>query len=98
MPANDTFPALGSLATVASADPAALKRVRAATEEVVDMFDRVCSRFREDSELSAVNQEAGQEVKVSHLFLECCTAAIRAAQLTDGDVDPTVGEALVALG
>ena len=98
MPANETFPALGSLATVASADPAALTRVRAATQEVVDVFDRVCSRFREDSELSAVNQEAGQEVEVSPLFLECCTAAIRAAQLTDGDVDPTVGEALVALG
>jgi FAD:protein FMN transferase len=98
MPANDTFPAMGSLATVASSDPAALKRVRAATEEVVDTFDRVCSRFREDSELSAVNQAAGQEVEVSPLFLECCTAAVRAAQLTDGDVDPTIGRALLALG
>jgi FAD:protein FMN transferase len=98
MPASDTFPALGSLATVASTDPGALDRVRTATQEVVDVFDRVCSRFREDSELSAVNREAGQEVEVSPLLLECCTAAVRAAQLTDGDVDPTIGHALVALG
>ena len=98
MPASDTFPALGSLATVASTDPAALGSVRTATQVVVDVFDRVCSRFREDSELSAVNREAGQEVEVSPLFLECCTAAVRAAQLTDGDVDPTIGRALVALG
>jgi FAD:protein FMN transferase len=98
MPESQTFPALGSLATVAATDPAALERVCEATQEVVDAFDLACSRFREDSELSAVNRTSGQPVHVSPLFIECCSAAVRAAQLTDGDVDPTVGEALVALG
>jgi thiamine biosynthesis lipoprotein len=98
MPASQTFPALGSLATVAVTQPDALDAACAATQEVVDAFDRACSRFRTDSELSAVNRASGAPVHVSPLFIECCGAAVRAAQLTDGDVDPTVGEALVALG
>jgi thiamine biosynthesis lipoprotein len=37
-------------------------------------------------------------VRVSGRLLTAVTAALRAAQLTDGDVDPTVGDALIALG
>jgi FAD:protein FMN transferase len=37
-------------------------------------------------------------VHVSPLLLDAVSAALRAAELTDGDVVPTVGEALVALG
>src|SRR5207248_427453 len=37
-------------------------------------------------------------VPVSRLFLEAMQAALRAAHLTDGDVDPTVGQALIELG
>jgi thiamine biosynthesis lipoprotein len=37
-------------------------------------------------------------VPVGPLLLEAVAAALRAASLTDGDVDPTVGEALIALG
>ena len=96
--ATDSFPALGSRATVATTDPYQLSQARGVVEEVVASFDLACSRFREDSELSAVNRAAGRSVPVGSLFLECCTAALRGAQLTDGDVDPTVGEALIALG
>jgi thiamine biosynthesis lipoprotein len=92
------FSALGSTAVVASADPAGLALARAAVEETVAAFDRACSRFREDSELCAVNAAAGSAVSVSPLLLEALAAALRAAELTDGDVDPTVGEALIALG
>ena len=35
---------------------------------------------------------------VSPLLIETVAASLRAARLTDGDVDPTVGEALMALG
>jgi thiamine biosynthesis lipoprotein len=93
-----SFPALGSIATVAVTDPGALAPARSAVEQVVDAFDRACSRFREDSELTAVNAAAGGEVPASGLLLDAVEAALRAAVLTDGDVDPTVGEALVALG
>jgi len=92
------FPALGSIAVVAVTRPDALAGARAAVEETVRAFDLACSRFREDSELSAVNAAGGRAVRVSPLLLEAIAAAVRAARLTDGDVDPTVGAALVALG
>lgn len=69
-----------------------------AVEDTVEAFDLACSRFREDSELAAVNRAGGQPVQVSPLFAEALEAALRAARLTDGDVDPTVGSAMVALG
>ncbi len=93
-----SFPALGSAAIVAVTDPAARARARAAVEDVVAAFDRACSRFRADSELSAVNAAAGSAVHASELLIDAVGAALRAARLTDGDVDPTVGEALIALG
>jgi thiamine biosynthesis lipoprotein len=92
------FPALGSTAIVAVSDRALLKRARAAVEQTVQCFDDACSRFRDDSELSALNAAAGTEVRVSPLLLDAVSAAVRAARLTDGDVDPTVGRALIALG
>jgi thiamine biosynthesis lipoprotein len=48
--------------------------------------------------LCFVNERSGEPVKVGPLLLEAVNAALRAARLTDGDVDPTVGEALIALG
>ena len=51
-----------------------------------------------DSELSAVNRAGGSAVHVGPVLLEAVEAALRAARLTDGDVDPTVGRALIALG
>jgi thiamine biosynthesis lipoprotein len=92
------FDALGSTAVVAVADPAALEIARAAVQDVLDEFDRTCSRFREDSELCRLNACAGEPVPVSPLLLEAVSASLWAAQVTDGDVVPTVGEALVALG
>ncbi len=92
------FPALGSLAVVGATDASLLTAVRAAVEDTVAEFDLACSRFREDSELAAVNRSAGTAVSVGPVLLEAVSAALRAAQMTEGDVDPTVGEALIALG
>jgi thiamine biosynthesis lipoprotein len=79
-------------------DPSALAPARAAVELVLDEIDLACSRFRRDSELMAVNAAAGRAVLVSPLMLDAVEAALRAAELTDGDVDPTVGGAVIALG
>jgi thiamine biosynthesis lipoprotein len=95
---TERFPALGSTAVVAVADAAVLGAARAAVEQVVAEIDLACSRFREDSELMAINAAAGQAVRVSPLMLDAVEAALRAAELTDGDVDPTVGGAVIALG
>jgi FAD:protein FMN transferase len=94
----DSFPALGSTAVLAVSDPAALDGARAAVCEVVDAIDLACSRFREDSEISALARAGGAPVQVSPLLFEAVRAAVRAAELTDGDVDPTLGSALRALG
>ncbi len=93
-----TFPALGTTAFVAVSVEGRLEAATEAVEQVVAAFDLACSRFRDDSELSALNAAAGSPMSVSPLLLEAVGAALRAARLTDGDVDPTVGEALVALG
>ena len=65
---------------------------------MVEAFDRACSRFRDDSELTALNRADGRPLRVSALLREAVGAAVRAAVVTDGDVDPTLGEALIALG
>jgi FAD:protein FMN transferase len=96
--ASVSFPALGSIALVAVSDPAALSAAQASVHRTVAEFDLACSRFRDDSELSALNAAAGAEVPVGPLLLEAVQASLRAARLTDGDVDPTVGGALIALG
>jgi FAD:protein FMN transferase len=92
------FEALGSTAVVAVTDPAQLDSARAAVARTVEAFDLACSRFREDSEVEALNAAEGSAVAVSPLLLEAVSVALRAARVTDGDVDPTVGEALIALG
>jgi thiamine biosynthesis lipoprotein len=93
-----TFEVWDGLALVAAADPARLEPAREAVAAVVEEFDRACSRFREDSELTAVNAAAGRSVAGSRLLIDSVEAALRAATLTGGDVDPSVGEALIALG
>jgi len=60
--------------------------------------DRRFSRFRPDSELNRVNDAAGSIVQVSAPFAELVELALRAAQVTDGLVDPTLGAAIEAAG
>ena len=98
MQASTQFRAIGTTAVVLVAEQDSLDPALAAVERTIAAFDQACSRFRDDSELSAVNAAGGQPTKVSPLLLEAVEAALRAARLTDGDVDPTVGEALIALG
>jgi thiamine biosynthesis lipoprotein len=93
-----TLEAFGSTALVAVTEAEALDTARAVVERVVADFDHACSRFRDDSELSAVNAAAGAVVGVGPVLLEAVTEALRAARLTGGDVDPTVGQALISLG
>ncbi len=90
--------ALGTSVVLRLTDRTALEPARAAVESELDAIDRACSRFRADSELSRVNARAGRAVQASALLLEALEVALRAAELTDGDVDPTVGRALELAG
>ncbi|WP_225446690.1 FAD:protein FMN transferase [Streptacidiphilus sp. PB12-B1b] len=97
-PVRLVFPALGTTAVLLVEDPAALEPARAVLVAELAAIDAACSRFRPDSELSRANAAAGVPVTVGPLFAEALDAALRAAELTDGVVDPTVGPSLVALG
>ena len=83
---------------VAVTDHAALdEAVQLLTDLMADV-DVAASRFRDDSELAALDRAAGAWTSISPLFTELLAVSLRAARLTDGDVDPTVGASLSGLG
>jgi thiamine biosynthesis lipoprotein ApbE len=90
--------ALGSNVVLQLAEPGALEAARAATKDELAAIDRACSRFRSDSELALVNARAGRRVRAGPLLIEALEVALRAAELTGGAVDPTVGLALELAG
>ncbi len=93
-----TWEALGTNVVLRLAHTADLRAARAAVELELDAIDRACSRFRCDSELSRLNASAGRSTEVSPLLMDALALALRAAELTDGDVDPTIGRALELAG
>ncbi|HEX3493416.1 MAG TPA: FAD:protein FMN transferase [Streptosporangiaceae bacterium] len=96
--ARDTFRVFGTTAVLLVTDPTALAEARTLADAELAGVDQACSRFRPDSELAALNAARGTAVTVSELFADLLAAALRAARLTDGDVDPTCGRALAGLG
>lgn len=93
-----SFEAIGVLNQVTVDAETALAPAREIAHAEVKALDQACSRFRDDSELAAVNRAAGSEVGVGPLLLEAVEVALLAAAATGGLVDPTVGPALGALG
>jgi FAD:protein FMN transferase len=83
---------------VAVTDGAALEAARAQVRSVMADVDRAASRFRDDSELATVAASDGAWTPISPLLTDLLATALRAARLTDGDVDPTVGGSLRGLG
>jgi thiamine biosynthesis lipoprotein ApbE len=97
--ATARWEALGTSVVLRVTDPLWLPRASAILARELDAIDRACSRFRADSDLSRVNAHAGERaVRVAPLLIEALHVALRAAVLTDGDVDPTLGGALVLAG
>jgi thiamine biosynthesis lipoprotein len=94
--ADDT--ALGCSMRVIVTRPSRLTAAKRAVDEVVDAIDAAASRFRDDSELSRLNARPETDVVVSPLLAEAIGVALRAARLTDGAVDPTVGIAIKRAG
>jgi len=76
-------------------EPAALPAARRAVDAELDAVEAVASRFRPDSELLALCAAAGRPTEVSPLMAELLAAALTAARQTDGDVDPTIGGAMM---
>jgi thiamine biosynthesis lipoprotein ApbE len=96
--------AIGTSVHLLVTDLRALAAARRMLTEDLAALDAACSRFRADSEIVALDN-APQDghgrtcpVPVSPVLAEALAVALRAARLTDGDVDPTVGGALSAAG
>jgi thiamine biosynthesis lipoprotein len=96
--ASAGFPALGTTASVIVTDARAQDTAVAILRAELDAIDRAASRFRDESELVALNHAEGQAVRVSDLLFRAVTEGVRAAELTCGLVDPTVGEAMAVVG
>jgi FAD:protein FMN transferase len=96
--ARDTFGVFGTTAVLLVAGRRDVGEARAIADEELAAVDLACSRFRPDSELSRLNAAAGKSVVVSQTLASLIATALRAAEVTGGDVDPTCGAALVALG
>jgi thiamine biosynthesis lipoprotein len=91
------FKALGTTAELIT-DPTALGDALSCLVQELEAIDLACSRFRSDSEVMRLRAAAGRWVPASALLREALHAGVRAAAATDGDVDPTVGASLDALG
>ena len=96
--ATDSFSVFGTTAALLVSEPGSVEAARAIADAELAAVDLACSRFRPDSELSRLNAAAGAVTSVSELFAELVEAALRAARLTNGDVDPTCGQALARIG
>ncbi len=92
------FEVFGTTAVLVVTEPRDRREARAIADRLLADVDMAASRFRPDSELVRLNAAAGQPVDVSATFAELLAAAIRAARLTGGDVDPTCARALTGLG
>jgi thiamine biosynthesis lipoprotein len=92
------FPALGSTASVLVTEPALAADAERLLRADVAALDEACSRFRPDSELSRLHANADTEVTVGPLLADAIGVALRAARLSGGLVDPTVGTAVIGLG
>ena len=93
--ASANWRALGTLVQLAVTEPGALAEARRLLTQDLAEVDAACSRFRADSEIRALT---GGRQRISPLLAEAIAVALRAARLTDGDVDPTVGAAMSAVG
>lgn len=101
--ASAAWAALGMLIQLVVTEPARLPEARRLLTEDLAELDLACSRFRPDSEIVALANAARAAtgpvtMTVSPLLADAVAVSLRAASLTDGDVDPTVGGVLSALG
>lgn len=93
-----TFRSLGTSVFLAVREAGDLAAAHQLAGEVLRDVDEVCSRFRDDSDLSRVNAHPGTWVEVDPLLVAAVTVAVDAARETGGLVHPLLGRQLVQLG
>jgi FAD:protein FMN transferase len=93
-----TFRSLGTGCTVLVEDDTNTGVADAIVRRYIERIDLACSRFRDDSELTLLTHGQGRWQGVSPLLFEALVCGLRAAELTDGLLDPTIGNALFEFG
>lgn len=100
-PTSGRFRAIGCDHEIHVTDPSCLGEALVIARQLIDDLDVAASRFRPDSEVSRVAQAATNAdvtVEISPLLADCLAAALHAARITSGLVDPLVGRAMEAAG
>jgi thiamine biosynthesis lipoprotein len=90
--------AIGTTATVVVQEAEEADVAEQLLVDELAAIDLACSRFRPDSELEALHARADRPVVVSELLFEAIQVACDVAARTRGAVDPTIGNAIAALG
>jgi thiamine biosynthesis lipoprotein ApbE len=93
-----TWSALGCVVRLVVTNSSALGPAVQVLEDNLSAIDRACSRFRTDSELMQAQADTTGPIGISPLFAAALDVALRAAELTDGLVSPTIAAALAAFG
>lgn len=96
--AERTFRAIGTSATVVVPEGIDADQAASILRDEIAAVDLACSRFRPDSEIESLHRQSGRTVVVSPLLFQALEVAIAVAERTHGAVDPTVGNAMSALG
>jgi len=95
----DEFTAMNTTILVAAeGDRESLEPGFAQVREIVTESEQRFSRFRETSELSALNRSAGQWFKASEDMFSLLEEAMEVYHLTKGLFDPTILKSLKAVG
>jgi thiamine biosynthesis lipoprotein len=92
------WPVWSTTARVVTADPGAASRARELVQRQLDAVELAASRFRADSEVRRCEAARGRPTPITPLLAELVRVALDAAASTGGDVDPTLGSQLSALG
>jgi len=92
------WPIWSTTARLVVTDPAMLPVAHELVTAQLAAVERAGSRFRADSEVCRLYRAEGRSVRVSALLADLVAAALAAALRSDGDVDPTMGNAMLGLG
>lgn len=97
-----TFDAMGCEVRLLVGDPLPGAAPAAVAAErgmrFIQAFDAALSRFREDSELTALNTDPREVVPASPLLRRAVASGLWAAERSGGLVDPTLAAAIAAVG
>jgi thiamine biosynthesis lipoprotein len=85
-------------ASVVVTAPTDIAAASSIVRNILREVDDACSRFRPDSELARRANAFASGAEASPMLASLVGAALEAARLTDGDVDPTLGSELAGLG